>query len=88
MVGGSTKNNLWPHIISDILGKRILVPEEKGDLAVRGAAILAGFGSGVFSSIKEGYKKIGSPFYPIKSCARDKDYYSYKFNKYISKNIS
>jgi sugar (pentulose or hexulose) kinase len=52
MIGGGAKSALWPHIVADVSGVPVEIPEQK-EAACAGAAILAGVGSGVFSSIEE-----------------------------------
>jgi sugar (pentulose or hexulose) kinase len=55
VIGGAAKSEVWLKIISDITGLDVEVPDYR-DTACIGAAILAGKGSGVFSSIEEGYR--------------------------------
>ncbi len=50
-IGGGTKSSLWLQILADILGKDGIVPRAT-DPSV-GAALLAGVGTEVFSSIEE-----------------------------------
>jgi len=57
MTGGAIKNNLWPQIIADIIGKRIFV-FSVSEAACLGAAILAGVGAGIFTNPKEGFEKL------------------------------
>lgn len=52
-VGGGSKSEAWLQICADILGRPFVRPKvnEAGAL---GAAILAGLGCGIFSSLKDG----------------------------------
>lgn len=49
--GGASKSPLWCQILSDVLGVQIKVPVVKEATAL-GAAILAGFGVGLFDSVE------------------------------------
>jgi len=51
MVGGETKSNIWNQIKADIIGIEIRIPEVD-DAAALGAALLAGTGTGKYSSIQ------------------------------------
>ncbi len=55
--GGASKSPLWAHILADVCGKRVRVPEVKEATAL-GAAILAGYGVGIYPSIAEGAKRV------------------------------
>jgi xylulokinase len=52
-VGGGSKSEVWIQTTADIFGKPFMLPlvKEAGTL---GAAIIAGVGSGVYSSFEEG----------------------------------
>jgi len=79
MAGGASKSSLWPQILSDVTSMEILLPKDhEDDLAVRGAAILAGVGAGLFSSITEGIRKMDPGFISIKPSV-DKGYYEEKY---------
>lgn len=84
MVGGGAKSKIWPQIIADITNADVLIPEnENEDFAVKGAAILAGYGAGIFSSIEEGYDKLKSEFKIIKPNFKNRNYYEDKFKMFI-----
>lgn len=51
--GGASKSPLWCQILADVTGKKVRVPVVKEATAL-GAAILAGYGVGIYSSISEG----------------------------------
>jgi xylulokinase len=50
--GGGAYSRVWMQIISDMLGKRIHIPEEL-ETETMGAAILTGLGLGVFSGLSD-----------------------------------
>ncbi|MDN0031734.1 autoinducer-2 kinase [Oscillibacter ruminantium] len=54
--GGAAKSPLWCQILADVTGKTVRVPVVKEATAL-GAAILAGFGVGVYPSIAEGARR-------------------------------
>ena len=54
--GGASKSPLWCQILADVTGKNVRVPVVKEATAL-GAAILAGYGVGIYSSIAEGAKR-------------------------------
>ena len=55
--GGAAKSAIWPQILSDVLGIPVDVPVVKEATAL-GAAIMAGKGIGLYSSVKEAAKKL------------------------------
>ncbi|MCL2176078.1 MAG: autoinducer-2 kinase [Treponema sp.] len=57
--GGAAKSKLWPQILADILGIPIDVPVVKEATAL-GAAIMAGKGIGLYSSVREAVRSGGS----------------------------
>ena len=67
-VGGGSRSDTWLQIKSDILNKTIYTLKNK-EAACLGAAILAGYGSGVYKSLKEGVERAVSTekaFFPGK----------------------
>lgn len=50
--GGASKSPLWCQILSDVLGLPVKVPKVKEATAL-GAAILAGYGAGIYTDISE-----------------------------------
>ena len=54
--GGASKSPLWCQILSDVLGLPVKVPVVKEATAL-GAAILAGWGVGVYESVEQGAEK-------------------------------
>lgn len=55
--GGAAKSTLWAQILSDVLGLPVKVPKVKEATAL-GAAILAGYGIGMYTDIAETAKKL------------------------------
>lgn len=51
--GGAAKSPLWAQIVADVTGKPVKVPVVKEATAL-GAAVLAGYGVGIYPSIAEG----------------------------------
>jgi xylulokinase len=91
MVGGGAKSNVWPQIIADITGYNVLIPVNiNEDFAVKGAAILAGYGTGIFKTIKHGYEVLKSDYKIVKPIKENVDFYNNKFKlfcKYSPINI-
>jgi xylulokinase len=50
--GGGARSPLWRRILADVLGAEVAVPEAEEGAAL-GAALLAGVGAGVWSSVEE-----------------------------------
>lgn len=55
--GGASKSPIWCQILADVLGLKVRVPKIKEATAL-GAAIAAGVGTGIYSSMPEAAKKI------------------------------
>ena len=58
MTGGGTKSERWMQMRADITGKPIDVAEDGMEASCIGAALLAGTGAGIFSSIGDANTKI------------------------------
>ena len=56
-IGGGSKSEVWTQIKADIMGKHIDILDI-GNVAPMGAALLAGVGCGVFSSVKEASRRV------------------------------
>ncbi|MGQ9490932.1 MAG: xylulokinase [Anaerolineae bacterium] len=67
LAGGAAASPIWPQILADISGVPIVVPEgaEEGrpspPWAALGAAALAGWGAGLFSTLEEGVARLQPP---------------------------
>ena len=57
LAGGASKSALWCRILADISGLPVRIPEVP-DLACVGAAVLAGFGCGLFETPEEGCRRL------------------------------
>ncbi len=55
--GGASKSPLWAQIVADVCGKAVKVPQVKEATAL-GAAVLAGYGVGIYPSIAEGAHRV------------------------------
>lgn len=55
--GGASKSDLWSQILADVLGIPVKVPKVKEATAL-GAAIIAGYGVGIYSDISEAAEKL------------------------------
>ncbi len=55
--GGASKSPLWAQIVADVTGKPVKVPVVKEATAL-GAAVLAGYGVGIYPSIAEGAQRV------------------------------
>jgi len=55
-VGGGTRNEFWMQVKAAVLNHRIFVPQDK-EGSSKGAALLAGIGSGVYFDPEEAYGK-------------------------------
>ena len=87
--GGATKSKIFPQILSDILGIKIIVPKGE-EFGARGAAYLASVAVKNYPSIEKAInknKKIEKIYYPNK---KNKYYYLTKYNKYLKlrKNLN
>jgi sugar (pentulose or hexulose) kinase len=84
MSGGGARSRIWKQVIADITGLKILIPEDlKEDFAVKGAAIIAGWGSGLFDSLEEGFEKFSSRFSPINPDDKKADFYNKKYRGFL-----
>jgi xylulokinase len=80
-VGGGSKSDVWIQISADILGHPFVRPKIN-EAGVLGAAILAGVGCGVFSSLEAGVEtmvQLDRTFYPD---PKKQVLYSERFTKY------
>jgi xylulokinase len=81
VAGGGSKSDAWVQISADILGRPFVRPMIN-EAGVLGAAILAGAGSGAFSSLEEGVKtmvRLGRTFEPD---PKKQHLYNERFAKY------
>jgi sugar (pentulose or hexulose) kinase len=58
--GGASRSKLWTQLSADIFGCPLHVPLMP-DLGCIGAAVMAGVGSGIYSSVRQGYECLSAP---------------------------
>ena len=91
-ISGGARSDFWLQLKANILDKKIAASEFANAPAI-GAAILAGYGSGVFATFEEGIKATSSTwrsFYPDKKMVKkyQEKYASYiEIRNVISKNL-
>lgn len=56
---GMSRSPLWTQIVSDVTGKRVLVPSTS-EVSALGAAVCAGVGAGVFGDLEQGAREVCS----------------------------
>ncbi|MCA2002485.1 MAG: hypothetical protein LDL51_11525 [Chloroflexi bacterium] len=81
MVGGAAQSPLWPSILADVTGIPICLPDYDTWPAL-GAAILAGYGAGVFASLEQGLRKFQKPQKVIQPQADMAEVYQNAFQDY------
>ena len=59
VMGGGAKSPLWCRMKADITGKRLMTLKYN-ETACLGSAILAGVGAGVFTTVEEACKAVGT----------------------------
>lgn len=82
-VGGGSKSDTWIQISSDILG----VPFEKTavhEAGALGAAIIAGSGCGLFSSLKEGVESMVNVEKIFTPCHELTGHYARRYDRYLA----
>lgn len=80
ILGGGGLSKVWQHIVSDIMGKKIVVVKNREQATV-GAAIIAGVGVEVYSSFSKalsGKIKVEEEVEPTKFSEYDKNFEIYK----------
>jgi xylulokinase len=80
-VGGGSRSDAWIQISADIMGKPFTKPRvtEAGAL---GAAIIAGVGTGIFSSFEEGIEAMVHPVRTFEPDPERQRQYSHLYEKY------
>lgn len=81
LAGGAVKSPLWCQIIADVTNCPVMIPE-LADLACVGAALLAGTGYGVFTSIEDGYHRFHISEKEILPDIRSAEKYAQIMSKY------
>ena len=57
LAGGASKSRVWSQMLADISGRPVLIPEV-ADLACVGAAVIAGWGCGLYPDIEAGCRAL------------------------------
>jgi sugar (pentulose or hexulose) kinase len=83
ILGGGAKSDLWCSIISAALNREV-IRFESSEIAARGAAILAGVGSGLFRNCEDGYESMKDETTAFKPDTPLVHLYNSLYSKYIS----
>jgi xylulokinase len=81
MVGGAASSPTWTQIVMDVTQTPVIVPSVTQSASF-GAAILAGFGCGVFSDLKEAYQALSGTEKRLKPDDDNVNIYDKLFNIY------
>ena len=82
MVGGATRSAFWPRIVADATGLPVRLTES-AHLPAVGAAILAGWGAGLFGDLTEAQSHFRLPCKAIDPDPAQVDLYNTRFAKYV-----
>jgi xylulokinase len=80
-IGGGTRGRLWPSILADVLGNDGVVPRATDPSL--GAAMLAGVGTGIFSSVEEAQERVKGFSREIQFDRKRSRIYDELFQQYI-----
>jgi sugar (pentulose or hexulose) kinase len=83
ILGGGSKSDLWCSIIADVLDREV-VRFASSEIAARGAAILAGVGSGMFKNCTHGYDCMKDETDVFKPSRKLSALYTSLYAKYLS----
>ena len=81
LAGGAAKSILWPQILADVLDIPVEVPVVKEATAL-GAAILAGIGTGLYTSVKETAKTLAKVEKTFSPNAKNREVYDKAYLKW------
>ncbi|MDR0851083.1 MAG: hypothetical protein LBN36_01175 [Clostridiales Family XIII bacterium] len=81
-LSGGANSALWCQIKADVLGKPVITMEGTQDAACLGAAILAGYGIGIFESVPEAAEKITKRIQTYTPNRDHRDIYDATITKY------
>jgi xylulokinase len=81
-IGGGARSDFWLQLKADILGRKVIASEFVDAPAV-GAAILAGYGIGIFSSLEEGIEATSTPNKIYTPNAKREEVYKTKYEEYM-----
>lgn len=80
LIGGGARSSVWSQIVADVMGVRVLLPEQ-GDASF-GAALLAGVGIGVFSDERDAVRRSVRFRQTIDPNPRNAELYARNFERY------
>ena len=80
-LGGGAQSRLWNQIKADITGIKINTPSYT-ETAVRGAALIAGVGAGIYKDFNEASKLIEKDLETYYPDPKNREIYDMNFNKY------
>lgn len=81
-IGGGARSDFWLQLKADILGRKIIA-NEFTDASAVGAAILAGYGIGIFSSLEEGIEATSTPNKIYIPNAKREELYKIRYEEYM-----
>lgn len=81
IIGGGARSGIWLQILADVTGKRFL-RLNRDDVALWGAALLAGSGLGIFDDIKETAKENISVIEEVRPDTSKKEFYDMRKKLY------
>jgi xylulokinase len=82
MIGGGARSSVWPGIVADVSGLPVYIPEQR-ESACAGAAVLAGVGSGVFTSIEEAVVHFAGEKVSIEPDVRNEAVYADAYERFL-----
>jgi xylulokinase len=82
MIGGGAKSSVWPHIVADVSNIPLILNEQK-EAACAGAALLAGYGTGVFTSIEEMSKRFNREHSIIRPDGKNVETYNRLYEDFV-----
>jgi len=81
-LGGATKSSVWMQLAADILDMEITIPSF-ADIPALGAAIIAGYGAGIFPTLGEGYARMRLDTTTLKPRKENSGLYQECYNNFI-----
>ena len=85
LFGGGATSGIWCRIISDITGKRVVVPATH-ETANLGAAIIAGVGAGMFADFNDAGRMVGKPGMTVIPDEENMKIYNEAYTQYEAHN--
>ena len=83
MIGGGARSPVWPHIVADITGLPVSVPEQS-ESACAGAAMIAGKGTGLYGSYDEACSRFLRDAKTIEPDGKNREVYDALYARYSS----